>query len=226
MNSLLQRLYARYYDPVMAAVEREGLGDLRAGLLGDLSGEVVEIGAGTGVNLAHYGRAVIRVVAVEPSPPMAQRLQTRAEARADGDGAAAGRRDGDRADGHHLDVEVVVAPAERLPLPDASADAVVTTLVLCSVRDVATSVAEARRVLRPGGRLVLLEHVAGDGRLGRVQRFVQPVYGPLAGGCHLSRDPLATIAAAGFAVDDVRRVELPMPPLARPGLIGTARVTA
>ncbi|GGI03811.1 methyltransferase [Egicoccus halophilus] len=191
----------------MAAVERAGLGELRGALLADLSGEVVEIGAGTGANLAHYGAQVRRVVAVEPSLPMADRLRRRA---ADGP--------------DHLDVEVVTAPAERLPLPDASADVVVSTLVLCSVRDVGRTLAEARRVLRPRGRLVLLEHVAGEGRLLRTQRLLQPVWSPLSGGCHLTRDPAPALATAGFDTAGVDRVELPMPALTRPGLVGTAIV--
>lgn len=203
MKTLLQRLFAATYDPCMAAVERNGLGELRDELLGGLSGTVVEIGAGTGANLDHYGPGVDRVTAVEPSPPMAERFRTRAGE-------------------HALDTAVVVAPAEQLPLPDASADAVVATLVLCSVRDVAGAIQEVHRVLRPGGRFVLLEHIAGDGRRLRVQKIIEPVYSPLAGGCRLTRDPRPALTAAGFDVSGLTPVRLPMPALAASGLVGAA----
>ncbi|MFA9447045.1 class I SAM-dependent methyltransferase [Egicoccus sp. AB-alg6-2] len=203
MNSVVQRVFAAVYDPMLARVERRGLAELRRHLLGSIDGEVVEIGAGTGANLEHYGDRVRRVVAVEPSPPMADRARRR---------RLVGK----------LDVEVVVAPAERLPLADASVDVAVSTLVLCSVRDVAASLAEVHRVLRPGGRFVLLEHVAGEDGMLRLQRFVQPVWKPLAGGCHLTRDPLPSLRAAGFDVADLRHVRLPLPGPASPGLVGTA----
>lgn len=201
--SWLQRLMAAAYDPVLAGFERRGLAALRRDLLGDLEGEVVEIGAGTGANLAHYGPGVSRVVAIEPSGPMREHARRRAA-------------------GTSLDVEVVRAPAERLPLPDASADVVVSTLVLCSVHDVAVAVGEARRVLRPGGRFVLVEHVAGEGRTLRVQRLLEPVWKPLAGGCHLTRTPLPSLAAAGFDTTALRSVRLPITGPVSPGLVGVA----
>lgn len=199
----LQRLFAAAYDPMLARYERRGLAALRRDLLTDLDGEVVEIGAGTGANLAHYGPGVSRVVAIEPSDPMGERARQ-------------------RADGSDTPVEVVRAPAERLPLPDASADVVVSTLVLCSVRDVAAAVGEARRVLRPGGRFVLLEHVAGEGRTLRLQRALEPVWKPLAGGCHLTRTPLPALAAAGFDTSSIVSLRLPMAGPVAPGLAGVA----
>lgn len=199
----LQRLFAAAYDPVLARFERRGLAALRRGLLADLEGEVVEIGAGTGANLAHYGPGVSGVVAIEPSDPMGERARR-------------------RADGSDTPVEVVRASAERLPLPDASADVVVSTLVLCSVRDLAAAVGEARRVLRPGGRFVLLEHVAGEGRTLRVQRALEPVWKPLAGGCHLTRTPLPALAAAGFDTAGLSSLRLPLAGPTSPGLAGVA----
>ncbi|MFA9432072.1 class I SAM-dependent methyltransferase [Egicoccus sp. AB-alg2] len=199
----MQRVFAAVYDPALERVERRGLAALRRRLLGGLTGDVVEIGAGTGANLQHYGPGVTRVTAVEPSGPMADRLRRRA-------GTVA------------FEVATVEAPAERLPVADDSADAVVSTLVLCSVRDVAVAVAEARRVLRPGGRFVLLEHVAGTGRLLRVQRALEPVWTPLVGGCHLTRDPRPQLLAAGFDLTGVSATRLPMPALVAPGLVGDA----
>lgn len=199
----LQRLFAATYDPLLARYERGGLADLRRALLGELDGEVVEIGAGTGANLAHYGRGVSRVTAVEPSVPMGERAARRAEAST-------------------VTVEVVRATAERLPLPDASADVVVSTLVLCSVRDLAAAVGEARRVLRPGGRFVVLEHVAGEGRTLRMQRLLEPAWKPLSGGCHLTRTPLPVLSAAGFDTSAIRPARLPMAGPVTPGVVGIA----
>ena len=136
-------------------------------------GVVVEIGAGTGANLEWY-RGVDRLVLVEPSPSMRARLA-----------AVAG------------DAEVVDATADRLPLTDASVDAVVATLVLCSVPDQPAALAEVRRVLRPGGSLLLLEHVrTDDPGTARWQDRLDPVWRHLAQGCHPNRDTVAAVAAA------------------------------
>jgi ubiquinone/menaquinone biosynthesis C-methylase UbiE len=138
--SLFQRLFAAAYDPVMGVLEQGRLGAKRRELLADLTGDVVEVGAGTGANLRHLPESVGHVIAVEPDPAMAERLRARA--------ASLGR-----------DVEVVEAPAEALPFPDRSVAVVVSTLVLCTVRDPDAVVAELRRVLREDGRLIVLEHV-------------------------------------------------------------------
>ncbi len=188
--SLFQQLFAVAYDPIMGALERGRLGAKRRELLADLSGDIVEVGAGTGANLRHLPDSVRHVTAVEPDPAMAERLRTRA--------AGLGR-----------DVEVVEAPAEALPFPDRSVHVLVTTLVLCSVRDPEAAVAELRRVLRDDGQLIVLEHVVDPtpGRA-RLQRGLTPAWRVVSRGCHLDRDTRATLARAGFDVSEVTRWQL------------------
>ena len=172
-------MFAPLYDLMQAPLERGVLGPMRDDLLGGLTGDVLDVGAGTGVNLPYF-RSAGRVVAVEPDRSMRARLATRA-------GGA----------------EVVAAPAEDLPFPDASFDAVVATLVLCSVADLDHALAQIRRVLRPDGRLVVLEHVRGQGRLAWWQDHLNPLWSRLVGGCQLNRDTRAAMVRAGFAVDGV-----------------------
>ncbi len=137
------RLFAAAYDRSLKRTEEAGLGEMRRRLLADAAGRVVEIGAGTGVNLDLYPEAVTELVLVEPDPHMAKRLRARL--------AASSRR-----------ATVLEAPAERLPHPDSSFDLAVATLVLCTVPDPAATLAELRRVLVPGGRLALIEHVRAE----------------------------------------------------------------
>jgi ubiquinone/menaquinone biosynthesis C-methylase UbiE len=203
--TLLDRVFAAAYDPVLRRAERAGLAALRDELLEDLGGHVVELGAGTGANLDHLPPQLERLTALEPSAPMARRLRGHA-ARVD-DAA----------------VEVLEAPAEALPLPDACADAVVATLVLCTVHDIGRSLAEVRRVLRPDGVLLVLEHVLGDGRTATLQRTLDPVWRVVGRGCHLTRDTRAALDAAGFDTRELRDVRLPLPGPVRPGLVGRAR---
>lgn len=185
-------LIAPLYDLVGRAAERSYLGERRHALLARARGEVLELGAGTGANLAHYPSAVERVTASEPDRSMRRRLGRRLrEAR--------------------VPVRVSEAAAERLPFADASFDVVVATLVLCSVEDPALALAETRRVLRPGGSVLFLEHVAAGGKAGAWQRRVQPVYGPLAGGCRLDRRTEQSLREAGFAVDVLERFLPPGP---------------
>ena len=200
---LLDALFARLYDPMMASVERRGLARERARLLGLSSGDVVELGAGTGLNLPHYP-ASVRLTLTEPTPEMAERLRARVAR-------------------ERPEAQVLLAPAEQLPLPDASADAVVSTLVLCTVESPQRALAEVRRVLRPGGRLLLFEHVATQGAWGRVQRFVEPVQRCCARGCHLTRDTRGELERAGFDTRGVQDTELPgSPPLLRRAIAGSA----
>lgn len=183
--SLFQRLFAVAYDPVMSALERGRLGAKRRELLAGLSGDVVEVGAGTGANLRHLPASVGHVTAVEPDPAMAERLRSRA--------ASLGR-----------DIEVVEAPAEDLPFPDGSVDVVVSTLVLCTVADPDAVVAELRRVLREDGRLIVLEHVIDPvAARARLQRRLTPAWRVVSRGCHLDRDTRATLARGGFDVSEV-----------------------
>jgi len=197
----------RLYDAVAALLDRKGFAERRARLVSALEGDVVELGAGTGLNLPHYARAA-RVVAVEPDPAYARRLRERAlKAR--------------------VPVEVVAAHAEALPFPHASFDHAVASLVLCSVKEPDVALAEIRRVLRPGGSLVFLEHVRGEGRVARWQNRLTPVQRRLADGCHLNRDTAAAIERAGFRLDGLERFPLPgSHPLIRPGIQGAATRTS
>ncbi len=179
------RLFAAGYDRLCASAERGWMGERRAALLDAARGTVLEIGAGTGSNLDHYP-PLERLILSEPSPHMRRRLANRA--------AAAGLR-----------VEVLDAAAEDLPLPDDSVDTVVVTLVLCSVPDVGAAIAEIRRVLRPDGRLLMIEHVRGEGRVARAQDLADRVWPHLAQGCHPNRDTAAAVAAAGFSRIEAER---------------------
>jgi ubiquinone/menaquinone biosynthesis C-methylase UbiE len=203
---LFERAFAAGYDRVLASAERAGLADRRRELLGDLSGEVVEIGAGTGANLEAYGPGVSHLTLLEPSEPMGRRLREHL------------------AHAHPTaEVEVLSAPAEALPLADGSVDAVVSTLVLCTVDDLERTLAEVERVLRPGGRLVLLEHVAGEGRVATLQRVLRGPWRVIGQGCNLDRDPRAELAARGWDTSGIEDVRLPMPAPTRPGQAGVAR---
>lgn len=191
------------YDLLAEWSERGGMAERRRDLLASLEGKVVEIGAGTGRSLPYYERAE-RVVAVEPDESMAKRIEVRLPQ-------------------VRVPVEVVSASADALPFPDESFDAAVAAFVLCTIPDPARAVAEIRRVLRSNGRLVLLEHVRGTGRLASWQDRLTPLHRRIAGGCHLNRDTLATVARGGFDVTEVERVRLPEPiPLYRSGVQGVA----
>ena len=198
-------LFAALYDRMMASTERAGLADRRAGLLAQARGETLELGAGTGLNLRHYPPAVTALVLAEPDAAMARRLRKRAAAAA-------------------CAVEVVEAPAERLPFPDARFDTAVVTLVLCTVADPRRALDEIARVLKPGARLLFVEHVrAPGGRLATWQDRLERPWGWVAGGCHPNRDTLATLEASALSVESVEHGVLPKsPPLVRPLLAGTA----
>ena len=200
-------MIGRLYDLLTRYSERKGMGERRRELLAPLEGDVLEVGAGTGLNLPYYERAA-RVVAVEPDAGMAERLPARvAEAK--------------------VPVEVVAASAESLPFEDERFDAAVLTFVLCSIPNPLEALREIRRVLRPGGRLVVLEHVRGDGRVGRWQDRLTPLQRKLAGNCHLNRETLDAIGAAGFDAVEVARTMLPgTHALVRPGIQGVAIKTS
>jgi ubiquinone/menaquinone biosynthesis C-methylase UbiE len=202
-------IFARLYDRLLKSTEEGGLAEMRQALLAEASGRVLELGAGTGLNLEHYTDAVTELVMAEPDPHMARRLRERLAA----EGTAAGNP------------SVIEAPAEDLPFDDGSFDTVVTTLVLCTVEDPQRALAEVRRVLVEGGRLLYIEHVRSTRpRLARWQDRLERPWGWFAGGCHPNRPTDQSLAGAGFWIDSLERDTLPKaPPLAKPLIRGVAR---
>lgn len=198
-NGVSHPVFARLWAPVSRQMERQGGAERRRQLLAGLAGRVLEVGAGTGVSFGHYPHTVDEVVAVEPEPYL--RELARQEAR--------------RAP---VDVEVVDGVADRLPVADGSVDAVVTSLVLCSVADQQATLAELARVLRPGGRLRFFEHVAADGRAHRrLQRALDATVWPrMFGGCHTARETVDELWAAGMSVTSLERFSFPDTPLPVP----------
>jgi ubiquinone/menaquinone biosynthesis C-methylase UbiE len=191
-------LFARIQTRAAAVEERSGGAERRRELLAGLAGRVVEVGAGSGVSFAHYPTTVRELVAVEPEPTLRRHALAAAE----------------RAP---VAVRVVDGRAERLPLDDASADAVVVAGLLCSVEDPARVLAEVARVLRPGGELRFYEHVgARNRRLARLQRLLDATFWPrLFGDCHTGRDTATALVAAGFTVESCERFSF------RPTLLAT-----
>jgi ubiquinone/menaquinone biosynthesis C-methylase UbiE len=179
--SFWERSFASIYDRMNAAMEAGFMGRRRATLIGPLTGRVLEIGAGTGANLQHYQHAD-QVVCTEPSAPMRARLAARV-------GNAA------------VPIEVRDTPAESLPFDDASFDVAVSTLVLCTVSNVDATLAEVRRVLKPGGRLVFIEHGGGaEGKRGTWQRRLDPAWTRFGCGCHLTRDVKVNLERCGYDI--------------------------
>jgi ubiquinone/menaquinone biosynthesis C-methylase UbiE len=199
-------VFARFYGVLAAVAERGELGRRRRQLLAQASGTVIEIGAGTGENFKHYGPAVSRVLATEPDPTMLR---------------LAGRR----ARTAPVPVVLVAAGAEGLPFPDGCADTAVVTLVLCSVGDPSAAAGELRRVLRPGGSLLFMEHVrAREASLARWQDRLDRAWSRMAGGCHPNRRTLAALESAGFDVAGAEHYDLrPGVPIVRPHVQGAAR---
>ncbi|HEX3173980.1 MAG TPA: class I SAM-dependent methyltransferase [Solirubrobacterales bacterium] len=199
------RLFSAVYDRAIAATEDAGLRDVRRELLSEARGRTVEIGAGTGANLALYPATASHLVLVEPDRHMRRRLEPRAQAAAPA-------------------VEVVDAPAESLPFEDSEFDTAVFTLALCTVPDPDAALAEAARVLKPGGRLLFLEHVRSENpRLARWQDRLEHLWCLFADGCHCNRDTVAAIDASGFSLERVDHGALPKAaPLVRPLVWGSA----
>ena len=201
---LRSRFFAFTYDRFSKGSEEAGLAEMRKNLIASASGDVLEIGGGTGANLGYYGAGVESLTVTEPEPPMLKRLERKAREQ-------------------NSQATVLRAPAEDLPFEDASFDTVVSTLVLCGVDDQPRAVRELRRVLRPGGRLVFIEHVRSDNpRLAKMQDRMNPVNRFLVC-CDCNRSTLDTIRSTGFEVTELEQTELPKaPPFVRPLILGTA----
>jgi ubiquinone/menaquinone biosynthesis C-methylase UbiE len=201
------RMFSACYDRGFKATEEAGLREMRHDLLAQARGRILELGAGTGLNLDHYPEGIEGLTLVEPDPHMTKRLREKL--------ARAGRA---------AEVLVVEAPAEELPFPDDSFDTVTVTLVLCTVPDQAAALAEIKRVLEPGGQLLFLEHVrSNDPSLAGWQDRLERPWRFLGDGCHCNRDTVSAISAAGLQLGEVERGELPKaPPIVRPLAKGIA----
>jgi ubiquinone/menaquinone biosynthesis C-methylase UbiE len=209
--SLRNKLFALTYDRQMAGTEKAGLRAMRERLLAGAHGDVLEIGGGTGLNLTCYGPAVGSLTITEPQPPMLRLLERRVR--------AVGVRQ------HGPVATVLRTPAEDLPFDDQTFDVAVSTLVLCGVDDQPRALRELRRVLRPGGELLFIEHVrAGDPATARRQDRVNWL-NRLVAGCDCNRPTLETLGSAGFTVTEVEHTELPKAPkFIRPAIAGRAKV--
>jgi len=184
--------FSRLYARLAPSMDAEGMADLRTELLAPLTGTVVEVGCGPGMNFSHYPPRVGHVVAVEPEPRL-RRIASQA------------------ADQAPVPVQVVPGRADALPVPSAGVDAVVFCLVMCSLDDPAAALRETQRVLRSDGTVHVLEHMVAEGaRLRTIQRIVDATVWPhLAGGCHTARDPIAALRDAGFTITAERRLRFP-----------------
>jgi ubiquinone/menaquinone biosynthesis C-methylase UbiE len=202
--SRLGRIFGPLASLGTERVEKAGLRERRKSLLADLRGDVLEVGAGAGLNLDHYPPGV-RLVLVEPDPYSRRRLQALVDA-------------------SEREATVIAARAEELPLPDGSFDAVVSTLVLCSVGDLEAALGEIRRVLRPDGRLVLIEHVRGQGARAVLQELVAPASRLLLS-CSPNRRTAEAVRAAGFELVEEPFELRGSPAWTRPAVQGNAART-
>jgi len=195
---------ALVYDPFVWLGEMAGMRRRRSTLLSGARGRVVEIGAGTGLNIAHYPDGIDELVLMEPEPAMRRRLARRLQR-------------------HARAARIIEAPAEHLPLTDESVDTVVSTLVLCTVDDPERALREIARVLRPGGQLLFVEHVRASSRfLVAWQDYLFQPWRSFAGGCHCNRPTVELMRACGFAVAADDGVWRGMPAIVHPLIVGRA----
>ncbi len=205
--TLRSRFFAATYDRQMAKVETAGLRAHRESVLAEATGRVLEIGAGTGGNLPFYGPGVESLTMTEPEIPMLRRLERKVREKA-------------------LEATVLRAPAEDLPFEDDAFDAAVSTLVLCGVDDQPRALRELRRVLRPGGRLLFIEHVrSADPKLARKQDRMNGI-NRFVVGCECNRPTLSTIEAGGFDITEIEHTTAKkIPKWVSPFIVGRATAT-
>ena len=201
------RVMAVLYDPFVWLGELVGMRRRRRALVSGAYGRVVEIGAGTGLNVAHYPEGLDELVLTEPEPGMRRKLARKVSRRA-------------------LAARIVDAPAESLPLADASVDTVVSTLVLCTVDHPERALREIARILRPGGRLLFIEHVRASSRfLAACQDALLRPWRGFAGGCVCNRPTLELMRGCGFTVESEDQVWRGMPAIVHPLIVGSATVS-
>jgi len=202
------RILARLYDPTLWVGELAGMRQRRASLVANAYGRVVEIGAGTGLNIPHYPAEIAALNLTEPEPGMRRRIARRLER-------------------HGRVAQLIDAPAERLPLADASVDTVVSTLVLCTVRDPEAALREIARVLRPDGQFLFIEHVRASSRsLAAWQDRLREPWRRFAGGCLCNQPTLDIMRACGFTVTADEVVWRGMPAIVHPLAVGRATLIA
>jgi ubiquinone/menaquinone biosynthesis C-methylase UbiE len=206
-NPVRHPIFARFFDRLSRLMERE-VGEHRQELLAGLSGRVVEIGAGNGMNFQHYPTGVDEVVALEPEAYLRDKAEETA-------------RDAS------VRVTVRNGLADPLPLQDSEFDAAIACLVLCTVPEPGRALSELRRVLKPGGELRFLEHVRSERpRKARFQDRLDRsgIWPRVGGGCHCARDTLAAIEAAGFQIERSRSLDFgPSWIITNPHVLGLAR---
>jgi len=191
----------------MAASEQACLSDWRQGLIQDLQGDILEIGAGTGVNIAYYSKAITSMVLSEPDDNMRKLLEKKLVQSA------------------HKKVRVSACSGEDIDAEDGTFDHVISALVCCSVISPERTLSEIKRVLKPGGSLIFLEHVAAETGTSRRawQQRINPFWKRLAGNCHLIRETESAIQNAGFEITSITRESMRKAlPIVRPTIRGMA----
>lgn len=189
---LWSRVFARYYDRVLRVSEENGLAEIRAEVIANARGRTLEMGAGTGLNLRHYPESVTSIVLTEPEPAMLAKLRSRVAA-----------------EPREQFIEIAQADAGSLPFPDDSFDTLICTLVLCTVPDPEQTIAEAHRVLKPGGELLFIEHVLGEGPIARRQKLIAAPWQAIACGCRCDRPTHDTLAASELEVVELIHGRMP-----------------
>lgn len=205
--SFISWLWTKFYDKTMQDAELKCLKDWRAALLGNLSEVVLEIGSGTGINLDYYPDTVKQLILIEPDKHMRYKLQEKMATK------------------NNSAIKVLDCAAESIPLANASCDVIVSTLVLCTVKDQAKALLELHRLLRPKGKLIFIEHTAATNHPQRLkwQHRLEPFWKIISCGCHLTRRTEEAILKAGFVFEDISRQSMRgVPPIVRPSIKGIA----